>query len=372
MDRGISPCSSRLLFTLPGTYPGDGRPEVAVEGPLAANDPMRPLLEQRVAEAAAEADGMPAVFLITEACRDWIDLHLAGYEGLSRHKQRGPGLIAAESSRAAPSELLPNLGQGGDALRLAEDHWSLAEECQEALVEQATRAAAELWAAGALPARSDAPPDRMGARWEFTVGLVGKPSAGKSTLFNATTDPPTEADGARVAAFPFTTITPNTGRGYAACPCPCREMGLEAVCQAGFGKVGFRPEQLDPRYNHVHVIPCGPAEAPWRRLPVLIKDVAGLVPGAYQGRGKGNAFLNDLLDADVLVHVVDVSGSTDHEGNALGEDAGSAAPDPLDEIGWVRAEIHRWIFDNVRAKWQGIVRRPDRLPAMFTGEGAAP
>ena len=35
------------------------------------------------------------------------------------------------------------------------------------------------------------------------------------------------------------------------------------------------------------------------------QDVAGLVPGAYQGRGRGNAFLNDLTDADVLIHVVD-------------------------------------------------------------------
>jgi ribosome-binding ATPase YchF (GTP1/OBG family) len=46
---------------------------------------------------------------------------------------------------------------------------------------------------------------------------------------------------------------------------------------------------------------------PWRQW---LQDVAGLVPGAYKGRGRGNAFLNDLCDADVLVHVVDASGST--------------------------------------------------------------
>lgn len=45
-----------------------------------------------------------------------------------------------------------------------------------------------------------------------------------------------------------------------------------------------------------------------------MKDVAGLVPGACDGRGKGNKFLNDLLDADVLVHVIDVSGETDENG----------------------------------------------------------
>lgn len=58
--------------------------------------------------------------------------------------------------------------------------------------------------------------------------------------------------------------------------------------------------------------------------------MAGLVPGAYQGRGKGNAFLNDLTDADVLLHVVDVSGSTDREGQLLQEGEGG---DPLDDVG---------------------------------------
>ena len=39
-------------------------------------------------------------------------------------------------------------------------------------------------------------------RWDYVVGLVGKPSAGKSTFYNAVVDPPSEAEGARVAAFP--------------------------------------------------------------------------------------------------------------------------------------------------------------------------
>ena len=45
-----------------------------------------------------------------------------------------------------------------------------------------------------------------------------------------------------------------------------------------------------------------------RLVPCLLKDVAGLVPGAYQGRGKGNKFLDDLTDSDVLVHILDSSG----------------------------------------------------------------
>lgn len=42
--------------------------------------------------------------------------------------------------------------------------------------------------------------------------------------------------------------------------------------------------------------------------------MAGLVPGACEGRGRGNKFLNDLLDADVLIHVIDLSGQTDENG----------------------------------------------------------
>ncbi|KAJ1568128.1 hypothetical protein HK405_003547, partial [Cladochytrium tenue] len=52
-------------------------------------------------------------------------------------------------------------------------------------------------------------------------------------------------------------------------------------------------------------------------MPCRIKDVAGLVPGASDYRGRGNAFLNDLCDADVLVHVVDASGLSDDDGNIL-------------------------------------------------------
>lgn len=56
--------------------------------------------------------------------------------------------------------------------------------------------------------------------------------------------------------------------------------------------------------------------------PIIVKDVAGLVPGAYQGRGKGNAFLNDLCDADVLIHVIDASGCSDKDGQVLADASG--------------------------------------------------
>ena len=49
-------------------------------------------------------------------------------------------------------------------------------------------------------------------------------------------------------------------------------------------------------------------------MPIELLDVAGLVPGAHQGRGLGNKFLDDLRHADALIHVVDCSGTTDAEG----------------------------------------------------------
>lgn len=52
-------------------------------------------------------------------------------------------------------------------------------------------------------------------------------------------------------------------------------------------------------------------------MPIELLDVAGLVPGAHEGKGLGNKFLDDLRHADALVHVVDVSGTTDAEGESL-------------------------------------------------------
>jgi hypothetical protein len=49
-------------------------------------------------------------------------------------------------------------------------------------------------------------------------------------------------------------------------------------------------------------------------VPIELIDVAGLVPGAHLGKGLGNKFLDDLRKADALIHVVDVSGTTDAEG----------------------------------------------------------
>ncbi len=95
-----------------------------------------------------------------------------------------------------------------------------------------------------------------------------------------------------------------------------------------------------------------------RLLPILIKDVAGLVPGSYKGRGKGNRFLADLCDADVLIHVIDVTGQSDKDGNILlGSDyslndserqAAGINTSPGEDAEWIREEMHRWIFGNIK------------------------
>lgn len=85
--------------------------------------------------------------------------------------------------------------------------------------------------------------------------------------------------------------------------------------------------------------------------------------GAYEGKGKGNQFLNDLCDADVLIHVVDGAAATDASGTSCTPGQGST----LKDITWVRAEVHHWVYDNLRRKWSSIVRMPTKFKTMFTG-----
>ena len=186
-----------------------------------------------------------------------------------------------------------------------------------------------------------------GGSWKYTIGLVGKPSAGKSTFFNAATGFARQRDdagnalgGATMAPHPFTTIDPNVG--YCLVPAP------EGSCPE---------EECDNRLDSVGCT-HGRDSKGRRLLPVMLKDVAGLVPGAYQGRGRGNKFLNDLTDADVLIHVVDASGTADTEGNDVGVNRESAGGShPLSDLCWIRNELVEWVYANLMYKWDNIRRR---------------
>jgi len=142
------------------------------------------------------------------------------------------------------------------------------------------------------------------------IGIVGKPNVGKSTFFCAAT-----LATAEIAAYPFTTIKANVGVAHIRAKCPHEEFHTQCI----------------PRN--------APCENGTRMVPVEMLDVAGLVPDAWRGRGLGNQFLDDLRQASALIHVVDASGSTDIEGNAV--PAGSH--DPTEDIEFLEREISQWI-----------------------------
>jgi ribosome-binding ATPase YchF (GTP1/OBG family) len=164
------------------------------------------------------------------------------------------------------------------------------------------------------------------------AGVIGKPNTGKSTFFNAAT-----LLNVAMANYPFTTITPNLGVAYLRVKCVHQELNVSDNPQNSLCVEGTR------------------------LIPVKLVDVAGLVPGASKGRGLGNKFLDDLRQADALIHVVDSSGSTDVEGKNV--EAGSH--DPLEDIGFVEEEFDLWLADIVSRDWVKIARAAEADKSRF-------
>ncbi len=160
---------------------------------------------------------------------------------------------------------------------------------------------------------------------EKLIGIIGKTNVGKTTLFAALTLAP-----AKIANHPFTTIEPNVGVGYVKKRCVHIELGLEK-CQprTGFCIKGYR------------------------FIPVKIMDVAGLIPGAHKGKGLGNKFMDDLRKADVLIHVVDASGSTDSDGNPVPP----GTYDPVEEAKLIQREVDEWFASVITSLWDRFTRR---------------
>ena len=158
------------------------------------------------------------------------------------------------------------------------------------------------------------------------LGIVGKPNTGKSTFFSAATLIPVD-----IGNYPFTTIKPNRGIGYLRTPCVHPEFNIEddpknSLCFDGI-----------------------------RLVPVELIDVAGLVPGAWEGRGLGNQFLDEIRRADALIHVVDVSGSTDCEGKICKR----GTHDPLEDIKFLETEITLWMNQILKKDWSKLARIAD-------------
>ena len=154
----------------------------------------------------------------------------------------------------------------------------------------------------------------------LSVGLAGKPNAGKSTFFKAATLAEVE-----IANYPFTTIDANHGVSYVRVPCPCRELATE----------------------------CGRCRDGVRYVPVELIDVAGLVPDAHLGKGLGNEFLDSLRVAEAVIHVLDASGSADAEGNPVGV----GNHDPLTDVEFLKREIGMWLFGILNRNWERLMRR---------------
>jgi ribosome-binding ATPase YchF (GTP1/OBG family) len=156
------------------------------------------------------------------------------------------------------------------------------------------------------------------------IGFVGKPSVGKSTFFKAATLAEVE-----IASYPFTTIKPNHGVGYVKVDCIDREFNTQCNPNHGFC------------INHK------------RFVPIDLMDVAGLVPGASEGKGLGNQFLDDLRQADVFIHIVDVSGTTD-EGGKPTEDY-----DVSKDVIFLEDELNKWFLGILMKVWRGFARKAE-------------
>ncbi len=156
------------------------------------------------------------------------------------------------------------------------------------------------------------------------IGIVGKPNVGKSAFFRSLTLADAESGN-----FPFTTIDANSAIGYVKIEDPAIYFNRHS----------------NPREGYV--------QGNFRFVPVEIIDVAGLVPGAHEGKGLGNKFLDDLRQADALIHVIDLSGAT----NEKGEPIGLNEYEPANDIKFLEEELDFWFYNILKRNWANIEKK---------------
>jgi hypothetical protein len=151
------------------------------------------------------------------------------------------------------------------------------------------------------------------------IGIIGRTNVGKSTLFKALT-----LEEVQIEDRPFTTIEPNKGVGYVTIECPEKRFSVK----------------------------CNPHNAPCvdgtRLVPINLIDVAGLIEGASEGKGLGNKFLSEIMEADAIIEVIDISGNTDSDGGR------TKNFDPAKDVEMVDNEIKRWLASIIqRSRYVG-------------------
>ena len=129
--------------------------------------------------------------------------------------------------------------------------------------------------------------------------------------------------------FLFTTIDANSAIGY----------------------VKTRDSALD--FNNHSTLRDGFVLGDWRFVSIEVIDVAGLVPGASEGKGLGNKFLDDLRQADALIHVIDLSGGT----NELGGSVEVNSYNPANDIRFLETGLNQWFFNVISKHWKNIEKK---------------
>jgi len=165
----------------------------------------------------------------------------------------------------------------------------------------------------------------------LSIGIVGLPNVGKSTLFNALT-----RNEVLAANYPFATIEPNVG--VVAVPDP-------------------RLDRLAALFESQQIVPA----------TVTFVDIAGIVKGASEGEGLGNKFLAAIREADAICQVVRVFDDPDviHVDGRI---------DPADDIATINTEL---ILADLQTVEHGVTRlgkesrkQPDLVPALRAAEQA--